>query len=105
MTVGFLTDAELFTLTKRTHASARIRVLKKQGIAFKLDGDGHPVVTWESVNAVSGRVAKKSRPNSEALEKLMESSNGRTTKDRPRASAACDVLPRRVLLSPDRREA
>jgi len=71
--MAFLTEAELFTLTARKQPAAQIRVLKKQGIAFKLDGGGHPVVTWESVNVHSGRVPRKAEPNFEALRKRMES--------------------------------
>lgn len=57
--MSFLTEDELYTLTKRKQGAARIRVLKRQGIAFKLDGNGSPVVTWESVNAHSGRIPKR----------------------------------------------
>lgn len=69
--MSFLTEDELYTLTRRTQGAAQMRVLKRQGIAFKLDGDGHPVTTWESVNSHSGRIRKRSQPNAAALQVLM----------------------------------
>jgi hypothetical protein len=82
--MAFLTETELSTLTRRKQPAARIRVLKKQGIAFKLDGDGRPVVSWASVNAVSGRVPKRATPNHEALQQLMEPRNGKAPPTRQR---------------------
>lgn len=70
---GFLTEDELYTLTGRKRASARIRVLRRQGIAFKLDGDGNPAVVWASVLAHSGRIPSqhRSEPNFDALNALI----------------------------------
>jgi hypothetical protein len=81
--IGFLTEEDVFTLTKRKYASARIRVLKKQGISFKLDGNGDPVVAWASVIAVSGRIPKKAEPNVEALQRLMDSQKKRKQASSP----------------------
>jgi hypothetical protein len=78
---GFLTDDELYTLTRRTQGAARIRVLKRQGIAFKLDGNGDPVVTWESVNRHSGSMAKQRGINYQALDKILEK-HGTSTHNR-----------------------
>lgn len=103
MTTGFLTDDDLFTLTKRRRGSARIRVLRKQGIAFKLDGNGDPVVVWASLLAQSGQTRKRSTLNHDALQKLID--HGRTQKERTRTPQTRDVVSRRVLLSSDRRGA
>jgi len=95
---GFLTEEELYTLTKRKRSSAIIRVLKVQGIAFKLDGNGHPVVTWESVNAHSGVIRKKRQPNIGVFT-FRSMRNGASPKDRAQGvPAAGDALPRGVPL-------
>lgn len=40
--MAFLSDEELFQLTKRVQVVARIRELRRQGIAFNVDADGRP---------------------------------------------------------------
>lgn len=92
---GFLTDDELYTLTRRMQGAARIRVLKRQGIAFKLDGNGSPVVSWASVNAVSGKVARKSGPN---IGYFRNKRNGASSTQRPGAATPGVPVPRGVLL-------
>jgi uncharacterized protein DUF4224 len=89
--VAFLTDDELYTLTKRKQGAAQIRVLKRQGIAFKLDGNNSPVVSWAAVNAVSGKVAKKSGPN---IGYFRNKRNGASSTQRPGAATpGVSVLP------------
>lgn len=83
-TMPFLTDDELTTLTDRIQGAARIRVLKRQGIAFKLNGSGQPVVTWESVHTHSGRVPQKQELNYDALKALMDRYR-KATKNKARA--------------------
>lgn len=97
--MSFLTDDELTTLTDRRQGAARVRVLKKQGIAFKLNGSGQPVVTWESVNMHSGRIQKRREVDYKAWDALMDQ-YGKATKKRTRAPQKGVPVPRGVLLRP-----
>lgn len=54
MSTGFLSDADLRTLTGWKLKSRQILWLKAQGIPFRVNATGHPVVTWA---AVEGRDA------------------------------------------------
>lgn len=54
MTTGFLTDADLVQLTGWKLKSRQIQWLRAEGIPFRVNATGHPVVTWA---AVEGRQA------------------------------------------------
>lgn len=97
--MAFLTADEIHTLTKRKQGAAQVRVLTRQGIAFKLDGNGHPVVTWESVNAHSGRIPKHRGINHEALSALMDQC-GKATRNRARTPQERMPVPRGVAVRP-----
>lgn len=45
----FLSEEELYTLTGRKRPSSRIKVLNQQKIAYRLDGNGYPVVLCSEV--------------------------------------------------------
>jgi len=49
-----LTPAEVYSLTKRKRHKAQMAVLRSQGIDFRLDGDGAPVVLRSTVEAILG---------------------------------------------------
>lgn len=48
----FLDDAQLRQLTGRSQKSRQIAWLRAEGIPFRVNATGHPVVTW---SAVEGR--------------------------------------------------
>jgi hypothetical protein len=55
----FLDDAELRQLTGRRHKSRQIEWLKAEGVPFRVNATGHPVVTR---SAVDGRPAAAPAP-------------------------------------------
>lgn len=46
---GFLNDEELHQLTGRRMKSRQIAWLRAQGLPFRINATGHPVVTWAAV--------------------------------------------------------
>lgn len=49
-----LSADELYKLTKRVRYKAQMSVLRSQGIDFRIDGDGAPVVLRSAVEAILG---------------------------------------------------
>lgn len=49
-----LTPAEVYALTKRKRHKAQMAVLRAQGIDFRQDGNGAPVVLRSTVRAILG---------------------------------------------------
>lgn len=49
MTTGFLDTAALVTLTGRRLKSRQIEWLRTEGVPFRVNATGHPVVTWAAV--------------------------------------------------------
>lgn len=49
MTTGFLSPDELRQLTGRKPKSLQIAWLRTEGIPFRVNATGHPVVTWAAV--------------------------------------------------------
>ena len=47
---GFLDDADLVRLTGRSQKSRQIAWLRVEGIPFRVNATGHPVVTWAAVD-------------------------------------------------------
>jgi hypothetical protein len=58
-TLGFLNDDDLIRLTGRKLKSRQIVWLKAEGIPFRVNATGHPVVTWA---AVEGRKDAEPQP-------------------------------------------
>jgi len=56
MSEKFLSHIDLVELTGRIFKSKQIEVLRKQGIPFRLNASGRPVVTWASVNGTKETV-------------------------------------------------
>lgn len=56
---GFLDDADMVRLTGRAMKSRQIAWLRAEGIPFRVNATGHPVVTWA---AVEGRPAPAAEP-------------------------------------------
>jgi hypothetical protein len=46
---GFLDDAAVRKLTGRAYKSRQIEWLRSEGIPFRVNATGHPVVTWAAV--------------------------------------------------------
>lgn len=53
----FLTDAEIATLTGRRLKSKQIEWLKKQGIPFRTNATGHPVITRSTIEGQPERLS------------------------------------------------
>lgn len=51
----FLEPPELVKLTGRHHKSKQISWLRTEGVAFRVNATGHPVVTWDAVNGMSAK--------------------------------------------------
>lgn len=49
MSTGFLDDDDLIRLTGRKLKSRQIGWLRAEGIPFRVNATGHPVVTWAAV--------------------------------------------------------
>lgn len=47
---GFLSDDDLRKLTGRGQKSRQIAWLRSEGIPFRVNATGHPVVTWSAVD-------------------------------------------------------
>jgi hypothetical protein len=60
---GFLDDSDLRRLTGRALKSRQIQWLRTEGIPFRINATGHPVVTWA---AVEGRQAAAEPPQPQA---------------------------------------
>lgn len=58
----FLTDAEIATLTGRRLKSKQIEWLKKQGIPFRTNATGHPVITRSTIEGQPERLALANIP-------------------------------------------
>ena len=46
---GFLDDSDMHRLTGRKLKSRQIQWLRAEGIPFRINATGHPVVTWAAV--------------------------------------------------------
>lgn len=46
----FLTESQIVQFTGRRQKSRQIEWLKGQGIPFRVNATGHPVVTWAAAN-------------------------------------------------------
>lgn len=57
MSTLFLTDEEIATLTGRRIKSKQIDWLKRQGIPFRTNATGHPVVTRSSIEGQPERLS------------------------------------------------
>lgn len=58
----FLTDAEIATLTGRRLKSKQIEWLKKQGIPFRTNATGHPVITRSTIEGQPERLSLAAIP-------------------------------------------
>jgi hypothetical protein len=50
--VSQLTPEELQRMTGRERGAAQLRYFRNLGLHVFPDGEGHPVVTWEAINAL-----------------------------------------------------
>lgn len=58
----FLTDAQLARLTGRKTKSRQIQWLRKEGLPFRVNATGHPVVTWAAVDGRQATAAESAMP-------------------------------------------
>lgn len=68
-----LEPSELRKLTGRPQKSKQIDWLRKEGIPFRVNATGHPVVTWSAVNGKPAAPAPAPAPEQwrpRALEKV-----------------------------------
>jgi Domain of unknown function (DUF4224) len=62
MSTGFLSELELIKLTGRRMKSRQIAWLRVQGIAFRINATGHPVVTWATVEGRQEQLPAQNAP-------------------------------------------
>lgn len=60
---GFLNDEELQQLTGRRMKSRQIEWLRTQGLPFRINATGHPVVTWAAVDGQKTAEEPKQAPS------------------------------------------
>lgn len=65
-----LTDADVAALTRRDHADAQCRELRRMGIRFGQRLDGSPVVTRDAVRSYTGERAAANETASINLQAL-----------------------------------
>jgi hypothetical protein len=58
-TATFLTSAEVATLTGRKFKSRQIEELKRQGVAFRINATGHPIVARSLIEGRAGAAPKE----------------------------------------------
>lgn len=58
MSTGFLSDAELRQLTGRARKGRQVEWLRTEGIPFRVNATGHPVVTWAAVEGRQQQAAE-----------------------------------------------
>lgn len=61
-TGGFLDDDDLRLLTGRGQKSRQIQWLRSEGIPFRVNATGHPVVTWAAVEGRKDTAAQAPQP-------------------------------------------
>lgn len=59
---GFLDDPDLIRLTGRRSKSRQIAWLRSEGIPFRINATGHPVVTWAAVEGRKQAEQPKTAP-------------------------------------------
>lgn len=86
--MSFMSMEELREMTRATHVKKVCRVLVQMGIAYKLDGEGNPVVRRSAVEAAfGGDESADSQVNiAERLQRLKEIGDGKKANQRRRTS-------------------